>query len=161
MFQDAARIGNKGRVCHRWWLRGQRPPGICDRRYQWAYIFSAVRPATGDDFTRVLTEVSTRATRLFFDAFAETLADDVHAVDVLDGAGWRHLRQADIPSNITLVPLPPYSPELNPVERVWLYLRERFLSLRLLDDTEAIVDACRDAWNALTHEPGRLRSVDV
>ena len=50
-------------------------------------------------------------------------------------------------------------PELNPVERVWLYLRERFLSLRLLDDTDAIVDACCDAWNALASEPGRLRSL--
>jgi len=118
-----------------------------------------VRPATGDDFTLVLPEVSTRATRLFFDAFAETLAQDIHAVVVLDGAGWHQLRQADIPANITLVPLPPYSPELNPVERVWLYLRERFLSLRLLDDTEAIVDACCDAWNALAGEPGRLRSL--
>lgn len=118
-----------------------------------------MRPATGDDFTLVLPEVSTRATRLFFDAFAGTLAQDVHAVVVLDGAGWHQLRQADIPDNITLVPLPPYSPELNPVERVWLYLRERFLSLRVLDDDDAILDACCDAWNALTSEPGRLQSL--
>ena len=59
------------------------------------------------------------------------------------------------PGNVTLVPLPPYAPELNPVERVWLYLRERFLSHRLLDD--AIVDACCAAWNRLT--PKRLRSL--
>ena len=51
-----------------------------------------------------------------------------------------------MPDPVTLVPLPPYSPELNPVERVWLYLRERFLSLRILDDYDAIVDAC--------YEPG-------
>ena len=78
---------------------------------------------------------------------------------VLDGARRQQHRQAHIPSNITLVPLPPYSPELNPVERVWLYLRERFLSLRLLDDTEAIVDACCKAWNDLADEPGRLQSL--
>ena len=62
-----------------------------------------------------------------------------------------------MPSNVTLVPLPPYAPELNPMERVWPFLRERFLSHRLLDGYEAIVAACCEAWNALT--PHRLRSL--
>ncbi len=78
---------------------------------------------------------------------------------VLDGAGWHNPKALAVPDNITLVLLPPYSPELNPVERVWLYLRERFLSLRLFDDTEAIINACCTAWNALVAEPGRLRSL--
>ena len=56
-----------------------------------------------------------------------------------------------------MVPLPPYAPELNPVERVWLYLRERFLSHRLLDNTDAIVEACCASWNRPT--PERLRSL--
>ncbi|MGI4797288.1 MAG: transposase, partial [Janthinobacterium lividum] len=62
---------------------------------------------------------------------------DEHAVMVLDQAGWHGARALRIPGNVTLVPLPPYAPELNSVERVWLYLRERFLSHRLLDDTDA------------------------
>ena len=78
---------------------------------------------------------------------------------VLDGAGWHDPRALCLPDNLTLVPLPSYSPELNPVERVWLYLRERFLSLRALADTEAILDACCRAWNALVAEPGRLHSL--
>ena len=57
------------------------------------------------------------------------------------------------------MPLPPYSPDLNPVERVWLFLRERYLSHRLLADYEAVVDACCSAWNTLTAEAGRLRSL--
>ncbi|MGY0781911.1 hypothetical protein FW320_14445 [Azospirillum sp. Vi22] len=64
-----------------------------------------------------------------------------------------------VPHNITLAPLPPYSPELKPVERVWLSLRERFLSHQLLDDDDAVVQACCDAWNALTVTPQRLRSL--
>ncbi len=64
-----------------------------------------------------------------------------------------------VPDNLTLAPLPSYSPELNPVERVRLYLRERFLSLRVLDDTEAIIEACCQAWNARTEEPDRIRSL--
>jgi transposase len=83
----------------------------------------------------------------------------VHAVLVLDGAGWHGARALAIPPNVTLVPLPAYSPGLNPVERTWLHLRERFLSLRVLADYRAIVDACCIAWNRLVAEPDRIRSL--
>jgi hypothetical protein len=73
--------------------------------------------------------------QVFLHAFAETIADDEHVALVLDGAGWQGSKALRVPSNITLVPLPPYSPEINPVERVWLYLKERFLSLRLHSDS--------------------------
>ena len=76
-----------------------------------------------------------------------------------DGAGWHDERALTVPDNVTLALLPPYSPELSPVERVWLYLRERFLSLRVLDDTEAIVDACCQAWIDLIAEPDRMRTL--
>ena len=72
-----------------------------------------------------------------------------HVALVLDGAGWHSGKTLRVPANITLVPLPPYSPELNPVERVWLYLKERFLSLRLLNDYKAIVAAASRAWRRL------------
>jgi len=94
---------------------------------------------------------------LFLAQFAATLPADSHAVLVLDGAGWHDQRALTVPDNLTLVSLPAYSPELNPVERIWLYLRERFLSLRFLPDTEAIVETCCRAWNALSAEPGRIR----
>ena len=63
-----------------------------------------------------------------------------------------------MPANVTLVPLSAYSPEPNPVERVWLYLKERFLSHRLLADYDAIVDAARNAWDRLLAESGRIKS---
>lgn len=140
-------------------MKGQRAPGPRQVGYQWAYIFTAVRPATGEDFTLVLPTVSAKVMDLFLAQFAAALPDDAHAVLVLDGAGWHDERALAVPDNITLLPLPPYSPELNPVERIWLYLRERFLSLRVLDDTEAVIDACCAAWNALAAEPGRLQSL--
>jgi putative transposase len=158
-FMDEARVGQKGRPCHRWWLKGQRPPGVCDRRYDWAYIFAAVRPATGDDFALVLPEVSTEAMQTFLDGFAAHLTPNAHAVLVLDQAGWHGAKALRAPDNLTLLPLPPYSPELNPVERLWLYLRERFLSLRLFPDYDAILNACCQAWNALTAEEGRIASL--
>ena len=156
-------------MCHRWWLKGERAPGVAQQGYQWAYIFSAIRPATGEDFTLVLPLVNAAVMDLFLARFAAMLPADAHAVLVLDGPtgqarglkahGWHDERALTVPDNLTLVPLPAYSPELNPVERVWLYLRERFLSLRLFPDTEAIIEACCRAWNALTAEPDRIRSL--
>lgn len=95
----------------------------------------------------------------FLADFAKTLTSDEHAVMVLDGAGWHGSNALVIPANVTLVPLPPYSPESNPVERIWLYLRERFLSLQVFPDQSAIIDACSNAWNALMAEPGRITSL--
>ena len=65
----------------------------------------------------------------FLDAFAKTIGKNEHVALVLDGAGWHSGKSLRVPENITLVPLPAYSPELNPVERVWLCLKQGFLSL--------------------------------
>ena len=77
----------------------------------------------------------------------------------MDRAGWHIAKQLVIPANLTPVFLPAYSPELNPIERVWLYLRERYLSHRLWPAYDDIVQACCDAWNRLRSEPGRIRSL--
>jgi transposase len=98
--------------------------------------------------------VNTDAIQIFLDRVAATIGDDAHVVMVLDRAGWHGSKALAVPATITLVPLPPYSPELNPVERVWLYLKERFLSHRLLADYDAIVTAASTAWNRLTALPG-------
>jgi transposase len=156
-FEDEARVGSKGRTGHRWWVRGERPRGMRQIGYDWAFLFGAVRPATGEGFALVPPEVSTAATAAFLERFAATRGPDAHAVLVLDQAGWHASRSLAVPSNVTLVPLPPYAPELNPVERVWLFLRERFLSHRLLDGYDAVVDACCEAWNALSSD--RIRSL--
>ena len=103
--------------------------------------------------------VNTEAMQEFLDRFAATIADDEHVVMVLDQAGWQGSGSLRVPAKISLAPLPPYSPELNPVERVWLYLKERFLSHRLHADYDAIADAACNAWNSLCAEAGRLTSL--
>ncbi len=100
---DEARFGQKGRVCHRWFTRGQRPPGLCDQRYSWTHLFAAVRPATGEAFALVLPEVSANAMNEFLAQFAATLPANEHAVMVLDRAGWHRARKLVVPSNVTLV----------------------------------------------------------
>ena len=97
--------------------------------------------------------------QVFLDAFAATLDDQDHVALVLDGAGWHSAKTLRVPSNITLVSLPAYSPELNPVERVWLFLKQRFLSMRLLNDDKAIVTAASNAWRRLCRKAGRLASL--
>ncbi len=120
-------------------------------------MLAAVQPATGEDFCLVMPEISTEVMNTFLAGFSATRAADEHALMVMDGAGWHRSGELDVPDNVSLVILPAYSPELNPIERVWLYLRERHLSHRLLDSYDDIVSACCTAWNKLTAE--RLQSL--
>ena len=100
------------------------------------------------------------------DAFALHLAEiskevapGAHAILVLDGAGWHGAAALEIPHNITLLPLPPYSPELNPVENVWQYLRQNKLAITVFDHYDDIVDKCCDAWNFFANDPTAVASI--
>ena len=146
-------------MCHRWYPRGQRPPGTADQRFTFAYIFAASEAETDNAFALILPEVHTDAMQEFLDRFAKTIPDTDHVALFLDRAGWHGANALRVPDCITLVALPAYSPELNPVERIWEYLKERYLSHRLLDDYDAIVDAASVAWNKITADPGRLTTL--
>ena len=78
---------------------------------------------------------------------------------VLDQAAWHTTDKLRLPANVSLLPLPPKSPELNPAENVWQFLRQTKLSNRIFDDYEAVVDAACQAWNSLTDDPGRIKSI--
>jgi len=78
---------------------------------------------------------------------------------LIDNAGWHIANALRVPRNISLVHLPPYSPELNAIEKVRQYLRDRYLSGWLFSGTRAIVDACCEAWNKLIAETGRIQSL--
>ncbi len=83
-----------------------------------------------------------------------------HAIVVLDGAGWHQTGgRLVVPENISLLHLPPYSPELNPQENVWQYLRQNFLANRIYENYDAIVEASCKAWNALMDLPEVIRSI--
>lgn len=78
---------------------------------------------------------------------ARTVAPGAHTLVVLDGAGWHGSRGLAVPDNITLLPLPPYAPELNPVENVWQFLRANKRAITVFNDYAEIVDKCCEAWN--------------
>ena len=106
-----------------------RPPGVVDQRYTSLYLFAASRPGTDEAFALALPRADAGTMGVFLDHFSRQLAPDVQAVLLLDQAGWHDQRALRVPGTVTLLPLPSASPALNPVERIWLYLRERYLSL--------------------------------
>lgn len=108
----------------------------------------------------VLPDANTDAMTLHLAEISRHVVPDAHALIVIDGAGWH--KPGDrlvVPDNITLLRLPPYSPELNAQENVWEYLRLNYLAGRIFDTYDDIVDACCNAWNALTARKSQITSI--
>jgi transposase len=84
-----------------------------------------------------------------------------HGVVILDQAGWHGAKHLVIPENITLLPLPPRSPELNPVENIWQFLRDNWLSNRVFTSYNDILDHCCHAWNNLIDQPWKIMSIEM
>ena len=78
---------------------------------------------------------------------------------LLDRAGWHNTRKLPVPANITLLPLPARSPELNPVENLWQFLRNNWLGNRIFQSCTDILDHCCDAWKKLIAQPWRIMSI--
>jgi transposase len=157
--QDEARVGQKGRTGYIWWQRGQTPRGQRDLGHRSAWIIGAVCPLRDTGVALVMTRLDTAAMNLFLAELAQAVAPGAHAVVLMDKAGWHIADELVVPANVTPVFLPPYSPELNPIERLWLYLKDNQLSHCVFDTTADIIDACCDAWNGLLTETGRIRSL--
>ena len=108
----------------------------------------------------IMPYANTEAMNQHLEEISREVVAGAHAVLVCDGAGW-HQRGAKlrVPSNITLLPLPPYSPELNPMENVWAYLRQNKLCALVWETYEDILDACQSAWRFLIDDPDRIQSI--
>src|SRR5260221_9959262 len=116
--KDEARIGQKNKTTRRWARRGTRPSAPHDQRTRSTYIFGAICPARGAAAGLILPFCNTAAMALHLAEISRTVMPGAHAVLLLDQAGWHPSSKLDIPDNITLMPLPPKSPELNPVENI-------------------------------------------
>lgn len=158
-FMDEARVGQQGTLTRIWAKRGTRPRAVRDRRYTWTYLFGAVCPERGVGAAVVLPTVNVEAMNLHLAEISKRVATGAHAVLVLDKAGWHTSPKLCIPENISLLRLPAYAPELNPVENLWAFLRQNLLSHRVWDSYDAIVDACCHAWTALMSMPERVTSI--
>lgn len=125
--------------------------------YQWAHLSAAVNPLTGEALGLITEEMNTPVMNDLLANLSARLGEDRHAVLVWDGAGYHTSGTLEVPANITLLLLPPYSPELNCVERLWLWMRQHDLSNRAYDDTAAIEAAIHDSCSRL--DPQRIKSI--
>ena len=158
-WQDEARIGQKNKIARRWAPRGTRPRAPHDQRTKSAYIFGAICPQRGVGAALVLPRCNTRAMQWHLDEISSQVMAGAHAVLILDQAGWHTTDKLAIPSNITLLPLPPRAPELNPVENIWQFMRDNWLSNRAFKSYDDIVVLSCEAWNKLIDQPWTIMSI--
>jgi transposase len=110
----------------------------------------------------IMPTANTEAMNEHLKEISTQVAPGAQAVLVLDGAGWHQTGgRLRVPDNITLLHLPPYAPELNPVENVWEYLRANKLCGLVWDTYDQIIEACRSAWDFLINDPDRIRSIGM
>ncbi|CAO3440999.1 Transposase [Azospirillum endophyticum] len=141
-----------------WSPRAIRARAVRNHRFKSAYIFGAVCPQRDTGVALVMTRVSTEAMTLMLAEISQAVPAAAHAVVLLGRAGWHIANDLEVPANLTLLPLPPYSPELNAIERLWQVMRATVLSHRLFTDTTRIIEACCRARNTLIPQPERIRS---
>jgi hypothetical protein len=159
-FQDEARVGQKGGHAYVWAPVGSRPPMVRDNRHDSAYLFGAICPSRAVGAAIIMPGANAEAMSEHLAEISTQVAAGAQAVLVCDGAGWHQAGdRLSVPTNITLLPLPPYCPELNPMENVWAYLRGNKLCSRVWDSYEAILKACNTAWQFLIDDPACIRSI--
>ncbi len=154
-------MGQKNKITRRWAKRGTRPSAPKDQRTQSAYIFGAICPAEGKGAGLVLPRCTSEGMSLHLQEISQAVALGAHAVVLLDQAGWHQSKRLVVPANVTLMPLPAKAPELNPVENIWQFMRENWLSNRIFTSYSDILDHCCDAWNRLTDQPWRIMSIGL
>ncbi len=153
-------MGQKGSLSYVWGPVGSRPPMVRDNRHDTAYIFGAICPARAVGAAIITPTANTECMNLHLAEISTQVAPGSVAALICDGAGW-HQRSGGLklPDNIVLLPLPPYGTELKQMENVWGYLRGNKLSAGVWDTYDEILEACADAWNWFSNDPGRIRSI--
>ena len=154
-FEDEARFGTQGTITRVWAPKGSRPRAVRQNGREWLYVLMAVCLSTGSASALIMPELNTAVLNLFLEQFARELPKGVHAVLIWDGAGYHTSGDLVVPENVSLIQLPPYSPELNPVENLWHYLRAHHWSNREYEgysglESEAVRSlrvVCSDAEN--------------
>jgi transposase len=152
-FQDEMRVGQKTPITRRRAKRGTRPAAPRDQRTQSASVFGAIGPAEGRGAAIVMPRCVTEAMTEHLAEISRHVVPGAHAVVLLDRAGWHQSRALVVPDNVTLVPLPAHAPEMNPVENIWQYMRDNWLSKRIFRSYDDILENCCAAWNRLVDQP--------
>jgi transposase len=157
--QDEARFGQKGTLTRVWARRGSRPRRLRQDGRESLYVLTAACAASGAAVGLIMPELNTAVINLFLKEFSAQLAAGVHAVLLWDNAGFHTGGGLVVPANVSLIGLLPYSPELNPVENLWHYLRSHHWSHRVYRDYQALQEAAAEAWRAVCLDPEKIRTI--
>jgi transposase len=158
-FQDEARFGQQGTLTRVWAPTGSRPRAVRQTQYDYLWVLGAVCPETGQAEGLLSPRLNTDVVNIFLQQFSKTVAENEHAVIVWDGAGFHRAAQLVVPANISLIELPPYSPELNPIENLWHYLKSHYWSNRTYHDYDHLLDAAQHAWQTACLLPELMKTV--
>jgi len=157
MLQDEGRFGRISRPRRCWVPRGMRPevPSQIVREYTYAYVAASPHDGTLDSL--ILPQVSEQAMSIFLREVSDRHADEFILM-VMDGAGWHKAKALSVPDNMALIFLPPYSPQLNPVEHVWEAIRENWFRNEVFNSIDAVEDQLEKALAALEGDPASVKS---
>jgi len=158
-FQDAARFGTQGTITRVWARKGSRPRAVRQNGREWLYVLMAVCAATGATSALIMPTLNTAVVNLFLEQFSRELAAGVHAVLIWDGAGFHTGGDLVVPSNVSLIRLPPYSPELNPVENLWHYLRSHHWSNRQYEGYKGLEEEAVRSLRAVRQDGEKLKTI--
>jgi transposase len=158
-FQDEARFGQKGTITRVWARRGSRPRAVKPTGFTSLYVLAAVCAATGSVSALIMPALNTEVVNLFLEQFSRELPAGVHAVLIWDGAGFHTGLDLVVPRNVSLIQLPPYSPELNPVENLWHYLRAHHWSNRPYRDYDELQEEAVRSLCAVCEDTETIKTV--
>jgi len=158
-FQDEARFGTQGTITRVWARKGSRPRAVRQNGREWLYVLMAVCAATGAASALIMPELNTAVVNLFLGQFSREPPAGVHAVLIRDGAGFHTGGDLVVPGNVSLIQLPPYSPELNPVENLWHYLRSHHRSNRAYEGYKALVEEAVRSVRVVCQDVERLKTI--
>jgi putative transposase len=149
MFQDEAGFGriNKPKYC--WCYKGYRPITPCHHIREYRYAFGAVEPQTGDSYYLVLPYCNTDCMNIFLRELSTAYPDDFILL-AADMASWHRSKALEIPENIKIIHLPPYTPEMNPIEQMWKEIRKRGFRNEIFQTLDKVVDRLCETIRSLT-----------
>jgi transposase len=158
MFQDEARFGRISDARRCWAPAGIRPEVNTQVVREYEYAFAAVSPQDGALDTLVLPWANTEAMGVFLAEVSKRHPDEF-ILRVLDGAGWHRARRVQVPANMRLIFLPPWSPQLNPVEHLWDEVREKWFGNRVFGSMNAVEEQLLTALKTLEGDIARVASL--
>ncbi|HAS6410520.1 TPA: IS630 family transposase [Vibrio vulnificus] len=158
-FQDEARFGQQNTTTRLWAERGSRPRVVKQQQFEYAYLFGSVCPARGIGEAMVVPWVNKNIMVEHLKQLSAVTKKGRHAVVIMDGAGWHTNDIAEPFDNVSIIKLPPYSPELNPIEQVWSWLRQHYLANQSFADYEDIVSKVCRALNSFLECSARVRQM--